>query len=279
MMRRMPAGLLLSMICLALPTYVSATGFQITSVRKLGDATWTIAPGLVKFSPNGYLISYYHNSSIVISDTAGVIFGEFALIGKMLKYEWLSDSQLVVMESEHSRTLRPIRRLALLDLPTNTRSVAREYIRHDDSPLQKSMAFEDLFRSASGSVFTRSVSDGNLLKIDEHGIDIRPVSRRGIDNRDTDMELFWGSGGLFKREVGGIDSMWVGPRPVHPGVFLRKPSWDPRIQIRDCRRNAFKPRRYNIYSNRYDAWQSAGGVYPMWCRVAAIQSSLFRVSF
>jgi len=229
MMKR-PARLILSMICLALPTYVSATDFQITSVRKLGDATWTIAPGLVKFSPNGNLISYIHSSAIVVSDTAGAIIGEFALDGRMMKYEWIDDSQLVVMENENSRAPNPIRRLALLDLPTNTRRVVREYIRNDQSPLQKSMAFEDLFRTASGSVFTRTVSDGSLLKIDEDGDVIKPASRRGLDMQDSDMELFWGRGGLFKRRIGGKDSLWVGPRPVHPQVFLRKPSWDPELK-------------------------------------------------
>ena len=218
--------LFLSLFLTLLSSYSFAVEFTVTKVIRIGDATWSVSPGVIKFSPSGQLLSFPHGSYMIVSDLEGTIRTEIPLQGRLIQYEWLNDSEIVTIERENLAPPKSLWRMNLLEVPSGQRTTIREYIRLDTSAVQKNLAFEGLTRVNSGRVFTKSVKNNKELEIGAGGA-LRELSENEQSNRSVPaIEFVWGNDGLYKKSVGGSDSTWVGPRPVSSRVFLTKPVWN-----------------------------------------------------
>ena len=204
---------------------IHASDFKIESVTQIGDATWDVGAGIVKFSPSGEYLSFIHSCFISIADGTGKVVAEYQIQSRVVKYEWLNDSELVVLETKRLEPPKSRWQLNYFNVPRQTRSVIREYVRHGDSEQYRARAFEDLQKTSSGQVVIREIVSDRILEITPGG-KLSDVSASPSASPD-EFVFKWGDGGIYKKNIITAESSLVIQHPTSPHVALLPPVWNP----------------------------------------------------
>ena len=221
-----------SFLIISLALFVSssyAADFTVTRVIRIGEGKWSIIPGQIKFSPDGSHVSFLNGPFLMVADSTGVASEVMTIQGRLLAYEWLTDSQIVALESEQLAPPRSLRRLSLVNISIGFQKVIGEYVRHSNDEAQKQNAFEGLYKTPEGMVYTKSPAQGleSIRVISQLGKLVDVGANRFNRNANPIRELVWGKDGLYLKILNTGDSTRIGPRPT-PNYML-PPVWDPEM--------------------------------------------------
>jgi hypothetical protein len=231
-----------------------ADDYEIIQVFKVGPCSGGTSIGPVKWSPDGTKISYFHESSLYISDTLGNNRKIRKLELPIQRYEWLSNYEIVIHLRDFT-TKSGINKLIKLDINDSSVSVLEKYKRFFGGRyFSNPKSFNGPWKSAEGYLFYRTNVVHSTTKANARLYESEPAhlikSSYAYESEAPPLNklhtYIWGEDGIYKTCLDGRSKAKIGPKPYSHMMFSPMVNFDETFYIHGGTMYSFRDSMYIV---------------------------------